>query len=113
MSLKEKYNSKIEDIIKKFGLHNKTSTSNVGKYILNDPGIVIAELIFRHENNKLKKEGIITYLKENLKLSTDKAEKLEGEIKKEILSTEEKKFTSSQIETPKEKGSDKYREPIE
>ena len=113
MPLKEKYNSIIEKIIEEFGLYNKSDEDDVSKYILSDPGIVISELILKHENNELKEEELSSYLETRLKLTADKSKKLKDEIIDKILSTEEKKFTNYQSETPKEKGPDQYREPIE
>ncbi len=111
MPIKEKYDNKIKKIVDDFGLYNKSDKKNIREFIFNDPGVVLADLLLKREKGKLKDAEVIDFLKDNLKLSTEKAEKIKKRLDQEIFSEDEKvlNFERSEDITKKD---DKYREQI-
>ena len=117
MPLKEKYYSKIKEIIENFGLYNKGNHSNSREYLYKSPKISLGELVVKCENKEISENEINSFLQKRLDLSEEKAEKLKNALSKEILSRLEQE--SAIIKKKKEKDTsnknlnqDKYREPL-
>ncbi len=99
--------SKIKEIVEGFGLfRNLTEESTVMK-VFNSPGVVLSELIVRYKKEDISEKEIISFLEKKLNISSEKAKKIKNRIEENIFSQMEKDNLY------KEKGSDKYREPIE
>ena len=116
MPLKEKYYSKIKEIIENFGLYNKGNHSNPREYLYKSPKISLGELVVKYENKEISKNEINSFLKKRLDLSEEKAEKLKNTLLREILSKldqESALLESKKEELNKNSKEDKYREPLQ
>lgn len=117
MPLKEKYYSKIEEIIESFGLYNKGDYSNPKEYLYKSPKITLAELVIKYKKKEITESEINSFLEERLDLSKEKVKKLKNTLEDKLL-----KNLNNESVIFEEKGNrflnknsdkDRYREPIE
>jgi hypothetical protein len=100
----------IESIVNDFGLFNKSKNKKGLSKVLNEPDVILSELVVRYKKTNLSEEKIISFLINNLKITREKAEKVKNRVQRDILS----KIKIEEKEGKEEKTrEDKYREHIE
>ena len=114
MPLKEKYYSKIKEIIDEIGLYNKGDYSTPKDYLLKSPKICLSELLIKYERKEITDEEISSFLQDRLNLSKEKTEKLKTILSEKLLnSLEESVIANDKPGKNKKSTEDRYREPIE
>lgn len=114
MPLKEKYYSKIKEIIDNFGLYNKGDYSIPKSYLLKSPKFCLSELLIKYERGEITDEKISPFLQARLDLSKENADKLKAVLLEDILENlEESVVIDNKNSKDKKPNKDRYRESIE